>query len=231
MRSAVVNSVIFLLTFLLGCGSAFLFPSRNKDSSDIPSNELVFESEISQDVEYKYGCRDEETVSFWEKLDKEHFLRQQRSQMAQKDPERADTEFSEFKRSFGCSYFLGVEAEDLNGDGIDELKVQGEGGMRDWPTYIFQQTDSGLRMILAEAWTFEEEHPTTTHHGFRDLVFHTNYTGSYREITRYEFNGRMYLPVRCKSEESMKYTKDDVIPVDTPIVKKISCRGRIRVEP
>jgi len=230
MARVALNIAVFVLAFLVGYMPTLVPPTGDHDASEALTYEVTLESDTKHDDVFKYGCRNEEAVSFWEKLDKEQFLRQQRAQLDKSDAQRAKDRFADFERTFGCSHFLGVDREDLNNDGVDELKVQAEGGMRDWPTYVFQQTDSGLRMILAEAWTFEEEPATTTTHDFRDLVYFTNYSGGYREITHYQFDGKTYVPTKCFSEDHFVNRNGDHIPVDTPIAKRISCRDRSRVQ-
>lgn len=228
MTRVALNLTVFLLAFFVGYLSTPVSPLQDQEISHGRKYEVT--PDLPNEAEpFKYGCRDEETVSLWEKLDKGQFLRQQEALLLERDPTRGRKRFADFEETFGCSYFLGVDREDLNGDGIDELKAQGEGGMRDWPTYVFQQTELDLRMILAEAWTFEQPSDGRFNHGYRDIVYETNYTGSYREITRYKFDGRHYISTNCYSEDSFENRNGDMVPLDKPVVKRISCRDRGRV--
>lgn len=234
MGRRALNIGVFVMGFLIGCVHMLVPPVRDNDGSELQSYEVTpgsGDTNAKENAVFKYGCRDEEIVSFWEQLDKKQFPRQQKAQLAKQDSERATEEFAEFERTFGCSYFLGVDREDLNGDGVDELKVQGEGGMRNWPTYIFQQTDHGLKMILAEAWTFDEPTDGTGERGFRNLVFSTNYSGSDRAITHYKFIGNSYVPVKCFGESHFVDRNGDMVPVDKPVLTRISCKSEKRVQP
>jgi len=228
MRKTLVKLLAFVLAFVLGYAAA-LIPGPGDNSFPIAE---PMEVETGDIPTFKYGCADAASVSFWEKLDKEQFVRQQKAQLLRNSgKEYFDKDFESFKEGFGCSYFTDVSRVDLNGDGLDEIQVQGEGGMRDWPTYIFRETDSGLRMILAEGWSFAETESGTGDRGFRNLAFTTNYTGRYREITHYRFIGKSYVATKCFSEDEYVRRNGDMIPLEKPMRKSISCRDRSRVQP
>lgn len=217
MRSIVIFAPTALLTFLLGISFVGGFsPARTDTTGDhgafiqplaeenVPAPLTVAKGPPFENAEgpaFKYGCRDVELVAFWEHLDKEQFLRQKQAYYRELQREHGRHFFSAeakgLRQNFNCSYFTGVEYDDLNGDGIEELRVGGPFIHRDAEEFVFERSDRGLRMILADIYNIEFELRETTSHGFRDIVYSSNWSGGTRSIKHYKFDGRVYRQYKC----------------------------------
>lgn len=182
----------------------------------------------------KYSCKEKQLESFWEKLDKEAFLKFKRQEIkiqntsseftSYPDMNSFEKEWRYFQKSFDCSYFLGINEEiDLNSDGEKEIFVTGEFGMRDGETFVFQRKDDKLKPILHDVCNIEREIKQTKSKGFSDITFSENWSGGSRMISHYQFNGKTYEAKKCFSEAYMIEKNGEMIQVDKPVVIRTPC--------
>ena len=192
MRRYTFYLSIALLAFGIGSFVVFNFYFKRTEQSlfveKIETVENISEVEI-KDEKIKYGCKDKELVPFWEKLDKDEFLKFKRQEIKLKNTDAAFTsypnspdglrdfenEWSNFQREFGCAYFNGIDDDiglmDLDNDGEKEIFVIGEfsGYHAEKELLVFQNKNNVWELILFDIGNEETKIKDNKTNGYFDI--------------------------------------------------------------
>lgn len=246
MRRYTFYLSIALLAF--GIGSFVVFgicwktvePSSSIENSEFLENHTNVKNE---DTKIKYGCKDEELVSFWEKLDKDAFLQFKKREIKIRNVDAAftsypnsDDSFREFEKDwnnfqtkFNCAYFSGIEDEvgwaDLNNDGEKEIFVIGEFSRYhgEKELFVFQKKKDVWKLILFDVGNEETRIRDNKTNGHFDIETKTSFSGGNRSIDTFRFNGKNYEERNCLSENTVIKKANETIVVDKPVVFREKC--------
>ncbi len=176
-----------------------------------------------EDEEIKYGCKEKELVTFWEKLDKDEFLKFKRQEIKLMNTDAAFTsypnspdslkrfekEWNDFQREFGCAYFNGIDNDigsiDLNNDGEKEIFVIGEfsGYHAEKELFVFQNKNNVLKLILFDIGNQDTKIKDKKTNDYFDIETSTSISGGSKYIDTFKFNGKNYEERNCLSENSV----------------------------
>ena len=208
MRRYILYIAVALLSFGIGSFIAFEFYWKvDEPSVSVEKIESVSVTK-AEDESFKYGCKEKELVSLWERLNKKTFLEFKELQLRKyykNFPNSFQSEWKDRIENFSCSDFGYYNKEvDLNGDGQNEIFVSGSvvSIRADNETYIFQEKNGKFEVILYHLSNIEDEVRQSKTKKYSDLVFMTNWSGSgSRMVTHYKFDGKFYKSYKCFSED------------------------------
>ncbi len=97
-------------------------------------------------------------------------------------------------------YLLIAEPVDLNGDGVPELVIRGQGricGANNCEVWIYGRTSTGYERLLGDEIIQTVEPLRTVSHGYRDVRTWHHGSAVDSDVTVYKFDGRRYRNVAC----------------------------------
>ena len=246
MRRYTFYLLVALLAFGIGLFVVFRFYWKTVQQPLIAEKTETVES--TYDIEaggeqIKYGCKEKELVQFWEKLDKEAFLKFKGREIKIRNTDAAFTsypnspdglksfekEWNDFQREFNCAYFSGIDDDigfiDLNNDGEKEIFVIGEfsGYHAEKELLVFQKKNDIWKLILFDIGNQETEIKGNKTNGYFDIETSTSITGGSKYIDTFGFDGKNYEERNCLSESTVIKKDNEIVVVDKPVITRIEC--------
>lgn len=193
-RIVLISSLFFGLSFaaVFGfCRNAETDSVRTEDKfggneTKNLSQEILVNKEAG--VKSDFTCQDDELSKIWQEIWKEEFVRDF---------------FAEQKADGDCSEYLKIAKRiDLNGDGANELFVEGKGTISaasTMPIWVMQKQGDGYKSLLREQGEFYDVKQAKTN-GYRNLFFPSRRSVASAFLSTYAFENGKYQIVKCQIE-------------------------------
>ena len=207
MRQAIFYITVALFAFGIGSFIVFGFYRKTIEQSVVVQKAKLTSDDKAVDDEIKYGCKNKELTSFWEKINKESFLKAVKVQMrefySRSKPDITQIQWERLVENFDCEYFHKLEKKDLNNDGLDEIFVRGKysSNRGDLDLFVFREIDGKLKLILFTFTGGEIKIKNKRNNEFSNITFKSEYfSHGGRRIESYRFDRENYKSAQCFAE-------------------------------
>ncbi len=170
----------------------------------------------------RFTCEDASLLPFWNQLKKHENFKN-----IEEFYKRVDWNGS--NGTYDCSYFFRVnERIDLNGDGEDEVLVQGINTgfcemTGDCENYIFEKKNDAYDLILFESYSIEYKVKDSRTKGYFDIEFRDNDKLGDGGLRIYKFNGKNYRLNKSFRVISRVFKNGDFINFNPPKIVPTKC--------
>jgi hypothetical protein len=246
MRRYTFYLSVALLAFGIGSLVVFKFFFQFVEQSYVAGKVEIAENKPTietKNEEIKYGCKEKELETFWEKLGKAAFLKLKREHIKIRNTDAAFTGFTkspdnskrfeeewiDFLKNFNCAYFAGVDNDfgliDLNNDGEKEIFVIGEfsGYHAEKELFVFQKKNGLWETIFFDTGNQDTDVKVSTTNGYFDIETKTSVSGGYQNINIFKFNGKNYEEKVCFSNNKVVDIGDETVVLDEAVITREKC--------